>query len=400
MRPFIQFCTFMILLVTTCVHAAGTDYDAVMQRLIEKGDQQVASYDPKQALEQGKAFSNLYFGGFEGMGLELAVGQASQDAMLNIEMQFSQLINAAMKGEAKQVIEAKWQTLRVTLVDAPLMENHSSYSTIIQSFLILLREGAEAMLVVAALITYLRRSGSGDQTYWIWGGVAAALLLSALTAWVIQAVIKLQSGAIREMIEGSTMLVAACLLSYVSVWLYARREMSKWRTMIDHQLGEALNRGRRWTLVSIAFLAVYREGAETVLFYQALVTNAAGQMNDIYIGIGLAVVALIAVYGLIVFASIKLPIKLFFSASAGLLYLLSIVFTGKAILELQVAGTLSINEISGPTVSWLGIFPTLESLSAQICMACLPFLINYLAQLCGQSARQSHESNTVATSKG
>jgi high-affinity iron transporter len=376
-------------------YASGTDYTSVMASLIAKGDQQVSAYQPDDSIEQGKAFSNLYFGGFEGMGLELAVGQASQETMLTIEMQFSQLINAAIKGEPKSVIQTRWATLRTTLENAPLIENQNSVSTIIQSFLILLREGAEAMLVVAALITYLRRSGAGDQTPWIWGGVVIAIVLSALTAWLMQAVIKLQSGATREMIEGASMLLAAVMLSYVSMWLFARREISKWSQMIHRQLGEALSLGQRWTLVGIAFLSVYREGAETVLFYQALISNAAGQMSDVYIGVALALAALLGVYGLVVMASVKLPLKAFFSTSAIVLYLLSIIFTGKAVLELQVAGMVPMTEVSGPTITWLGVFPTWEGLASQLAMCLLPILLNFCFSLWNKMSLKQQQALDV-----
>lgn len=356
--------------------SAATDYQVVMQQLLARGDAATAAYEPEQAIKFGNEFSQLYFGGFESAGLEFAVGQADQDAMLRIEMNFTRLINSAVKGLPKEVVEQRWLELRELLEEAPMItnENASFWEVTVQSLLILLREGVEALLVIGALIAYLRKAGAADKVVYIWAGTGAALAASVVTAWALQSIIA-NSGAARETLEGVTMIVAAVLLSYVSVWLFARREMQQWQGFIGDKMGDAVTSGNLWAITSVAFFAVYREGAETILFYQALISDADGAVDAIATGFGLAAVALLVVYVLIFQLSVRLPLKQFFTGTAGLLYALSVIFAGKATLELQVSGWLGNTWLEGfPTISWLGVFPSVESLMAQAVMLILPVL--------------------------
>lgn len=355
---------------------AANDYQVVMQQLLARGDLVTEAYDPAQAIKFGNEYSQLYFGGFEGEGLEFAVGQADQDAMLQIELNFTRLINSAVKGHSKDVVAQRWLELRGLLVEAPMIsnENASFWEIVVQSLLILLREGVEALLVIAALIAYLRKAGAADKVVYIWAGTGAALVASVITAWVLQGLIA-NSGAARETLEGMTMIVAAVLLSYVSVWLFARREMQQWQGFISDKMGDAVSSGSLWAIVSVAFFAVYREGAETILFYQALISDAEGAYDAIASGFGLALIGLLVIYVMIFQLSVRLPLKQFFTGTAGLLFALSIIFAGKATLELQVSGWMSNTWLEGfPTISWLGVFPSIESLLTQGLMIVLPII--------------------------
>ena len=363
----------LLMLAVFAASAQAADYRLVMQQLINKGDLYSEKYDPEQALKFGNAFSGLYFGGFEGEGLEFAVGQADANYMIGIELKFSQLIGSAMAGENLQKVQGLWLSLRDQLQKAPMIEQDGGYwQLVLQSWLILLREGVEALLVIAALLAYLRKSGAADRAPLVWAGVAFALLASALTAWGLQVLIK-SSGATREVIEGVTVLVAAMLLSYVSFWLFSRRETQQWQRFVATKLESAVDRKSLMAIVSVAFFAVYREGAETILFYQALVTSADYQWEPILLGAGIALLSLAVVYMLIFILSIKLPLKVFFSATAALLFTLSIIFAGKGVLELQVSGWFPTTIVGFvPTISWLGIFPSAESLSLQLVFILLP----------------------------
>lgn len=355
---------------------AASDYPVIMLHLISAGDKAAEEYQPDQAIDFGNRFSQLYFGHFEGQGLEFAVGQADTDAMLQIELAFSRLINSAVTGKPVEDVQIQWQELRALLEVAPMIDSSSASFTelLVQSFLILLREGIEALLVVAALVTYLRKAGAGDKVNLIWLGALVALGASVLTAIALNKLIQ-NSGAARETLEGVTMLVAAVLLSYVSAWLFARREMQQWQGYINDRLGQAIGQGSLWAVISVAFFAVYREGAETILFYQALISDSGGELDAIMAGFACAVVALLAVYVLIFQLSVKLPLKQFFTGTAALLYSLSVIFAGKATLELQVAGWIGSTYLeSVPTVSWLGLFPTLESIGTQLALMLLPVL--------------------------
>ncbi|NRA56281.1 MAG: FTR1 family iron permease [Gammaproteobacteria bacterium] len=369
----------LMLSLTATSAIAATDYPAVMSAVIELGDETSNTYDPAQSLTYGDRFSKLYFGGFEGQGLEFAVGQADQQAMIDIEIGFGVLINSAVNGKSKSAVQDQWQKLREKLVNVPMIENKNAsfWSIAIQSLLILLREGVEALLVVAALIAYLRKAGAVDKVPFIWCGVIAALLASIVTAWVLQSIIS-HSGAAKEALEGATMLLAGILLSYVSFWLFSRREMQQWQGFIHNKLGDAVNGGNLFAIISVAFFAVYREGAETILFYQALVADVDGAMEPIAAGFGIALLLLAVIYFLIFQLSVRLPLKQFFTGTASLLYALSVIFAGKAVLELQIAGWLSSSYLEWlPSIGWLGIFPSIESISLQLIFLVIPVVIYF-----------------------
>ena len=388
-----QCCKRLILTLFVLLYAAPlwavADYPQLMNTIIEIGDETSAAYEPGEAVKFGDRFSKLYFGGFESKGLEFAVGQADRQAMQDIELGFSLLINACVSGKSEAEVQAHWAKLRAQLIAAPMIENQeiTFWSLVMQSLLILLREGVEALLVVAALVAYLRKAGAADKVSYIWLGVFAALLASIATAWGVQRLIG-NSGEAREALEGISMLLAAVLLSYVSFWLFSRRETQQWQGFIHNKLGVAVSSGNLFAIVSVAFFAVYREGAETILFYQALLANAPNEDSTqaIATGFALALVLLVAVYFFIFKLSRSLPLKQFFSATACLLFALSVIFAGKSIVELQIAGWITNTKIEWlPSISWLGVSPSLESFAMQLAFIFIPFLFFLL------SLRSSHE---------
>jgi high-affinity iron transporter len=241
----------------------------------------------------------------------------------------------------------------------------SFWGRTLQSFLILFREGVEAMLVVAALVAYLRRTGYSDKVKVIWQAVGWALLASIGAAWALNSAIQ-ASGADREAMEGVTMLIAAGVLVYVSYWLTAKRDAGRWQAFIREKMDQAVGTGSQFALGLVAFLAVFREGAETILFYQALMSGTAGRTEAIWAGMALAAAALFVVYLVVKVASIRLPVGLFFGGTAVLMFGMALTFTGQGILELQVSGLIHATRLTGwPVVSWLGIFPTRETILGQ-----------------------------------
>jgi high-affinity iron transporter len=242
----------------------------------------------------------------------------------------------------------------------------SPLNLFVQSFLILLREGLEAILVIGALMAFLVRTGATNRRRDIHIGVGMAVGASLLTAVAIQTVFLL-TPASRELLEGVTMAVAAVMLFYVSYWLLARLEGGKWNRFVKAQVQEAVTSGSALALASVAFLAVYREGFETVLFYQALVVTAgAGGWWPILGGILLGGVVLAVVYVLINRFGVRLPLKPFFTVTSAFLYYMAFVFAGKAVAELQASGTVGTTPVGwAPRWPALGIYPTAESLAAQ-----------------------------------
>jgi high-affinity iron transporter len=355
--------------------APPADWQAAVSALLAKGDAAVAAYQPEHRIKAADALSGVYFDDFE--PLEGPIGAVDPALKNQLEAQFGQLIGKIRQAQPQPMVAAAWAELRSRLAGLPERMGQSGggfWSTFIQSLLILLREGFEAMLVVTALITYLRRSGATDKLRVVYHGVGWALAASLATAWAFAELIDV-SGQGREVLEGGTMLLAALVLFYCSYWLFAKREAARWQRYVKEQIEQALSGGRLFALGFAAFLAVYREGAETVLFYQALAVGAHGQMIALWSGLAAAVLVLAAVYIAMQVLSLRLPLGLFFAATAGLLYYLALAFAGKGVVELQNGKALSITPLDGwPSIDWLGLFPTVEGMAAQSLLV-LPLLL-------------------------
>jgi high-affinity iron transporter len=235
-----------------------------------------------------------------------------------------------------------------------------------QSFLIILREGFEAILVIGAIVAFLRKTGNQARLRSIWWGIGLALAASAVTAIALKTIL----GAIpasREIIEGLTLIVAVAVLFSVSYWLISRVEAAKWQAFIREKVNDALEHGGGKALAFVAFLAVYREGAETALFYQALFSEGAHVALPISLGILVGFAALAVIFTLFYRYGVRIPLRPFFSVTSVLLYYMAFVFMGKGIRELQEGNAMPITLIPGfPTVEALGLYPTWQTLLAQI----------------------------------
>ena len=188
-----------------------------------------------------------------------------------------------------------------------------------------------------------------------------------LTAFALETVFQL-TPAKREALEGFTMVAATGVLFYVSYWLLSKMEVVKWNHFVKSKVQDALTSGSSLALASAAFLAVYREGFETVLFYKALFLSGgpSGGAMPIVLGILLGSVVMVAVYVAISRFGLRLPLKPFFGVTSAFLYYMAFVFAGKGVAELQDGGTLPTTIVLGaPRVPALGIYPTVESLLVQ-----------------------------------
>jgi high-affinity iron transporter len=233
------------------------------------------------------------------------------------------------------------------------------------AFIILLREGLEAILVLAALIALLVKAGRRDALPWVHAGWILALLLGGLTWWLASTVVRV-SGATREMTEGVTALIAAAVLLYVGFWMHGKSHASRWQEFLETRLAGALSTRTMRALGFVSFLAVYREVFETVLFYEALAAQAGpGSTMPLLGGLAAAAASLVALGWVIVRGSLRMPIGLFFGVSSILIGLLAIVFAGKGIAGLQEAGSLPVHSVNIPAVPLIGLYPSAEGLVVQ-----------------------------------
>jgi high-affinity iron transporter len=297
---------------------------------------------------------------------------AAKDASLasSLEASFATLRTRVGGGATSDELAAVAAELYTGLERAErvVADQTSPLNLFIQSLMILLREGLEAILIIGALMTFLVKIGAGHRKRDIHIGVGAAVAMSLLTAVLLETVFEL-SPAHQEVLEALTMLVAVGVLFYVSYWLLSKMEVQKWTAFVKERVQVAVTGGSAFALASAAFLAVYREGFETVLFYKALVVSggaAGGAVLPVGVGIAVGGALLAVVYLLINRYGVKLPLRPFFAITSAFLYYTAFVFAGKGIAELQAGGVVGTTVLPGwPRMPALGIYPTVESLLAQ-----------------------------------
>jgi high-affinity iron transporter len=236
-------------------------------------------------------------------------------------------------------------------------------SAFIQAAVILLREGLEAMLVIAALAGYLSKVGAGHHIKALYGGALAAVGASIIAAWLFAV---LNSGEHSDILEGVIILFAAGLMLYVSGWLMVKQDPQGWKEYLAHKADTALAQDTVWAVGALAFLAVFREGAETVLFINALATTEGGWSAGLFAGLGAATIALAVLFYFINLIAQKIPLRPLFILTSAFLFVMAIKFIGEAVQEFQEQALLPFTELKG--LSWLadlGLNPTLEALSLQ-----------------------------------
>jgi high-affinity iron transporter len=312
-----------------------------------------------------QAALSAYLDGFE--LAEAAVVVVDKQLKLKIEKAMITFREAAKRGDVKK-LEAVYDDTVALLVEAKTTISESGMTpatAFMGSFIILLREGLEAILVLAAIMAALIKTGRREAVKYMHFGWIAAVLLGILTWWVADNLIAV-SGANREITEGVAALVAAVILIYVGFWLHNASHSKRWQQYVEHKIDNAMEGGTLWVLGTVAFIAVYREMFETVLFYQAMwVQIDTGSKSGFFAGI-LAALGLLVVISVLIFKlGVRLPIKQFFQANAVLLFILAVVFTGQGIAALQEAGIVGTFVVNFPRIEILGIYPTAQSLSLQ-----------------------------------
>ena len=250
--------------------------------------------------------------------------------------------------------------------DALLGSSADATAAYLGSLTILVREGLEALLVVVAMIAFLRKAERGDMLRYVHAGWVGALALGIVT-WAVATYFVSVSGASREVTEGLSSLFAAVVLLSVGMWMHQKSMAGAWQKYIHDKLSAALSRKSAWFMFGLSFIAVYREVFETILFYAALWEQ--GNHDAVLGGLASGVVILAIVAVALLRFSARLPIGKFFSWSSALVALLAVVLTGKGIAGLQEAGWLDATSFNGPRVDLLGIHPSLQGVVAQLLMA-------------------------------
>jgi len=321
--------------------------------------------------------NEAYYKHYEITGMEKQVmSRISGSRVSQVEMEFS-LLKKAMTDEDSAAVDQHLATLTNYIrEDANSLDGYTGKTAqdsgtspwlaqFLPSLLVILREGMEAILVVAAVLAYLAKAGHKNKTPIVWGGVALAFALSIGLAVLFSYVTSL-AGANQELLEGFAALFAVVMLIWVSNWMINKSSNKAWDEYIKKQTDASLSSGSLLGLAFISFLAVLREGAETILFYVPIVAAAGDKVHYVWIGLAVGLVALVVIYLLIQFAAVRIPLRPFFTITSLLMAFMAFTFTGSGIGELQEADVVSLTPISGfPTIDLLGIYPRVENLAAQ-----------------------------------
>jgi len=276
--------------------------------------------------------------------------------------------------------------------------------TFLGAFGIIVREGLEAILVIAAIIAYLKKSGNPNKSLknvYIGAvcGIAASFVAAAVLAWAKRAFTS--AGMAQEIIEGITALIAVCVLFYVSNWMISKAEAASWSRYIDGRVQSSLEQGSSFALAFTAFLSVFREGAEVVLFYQPMLSE--GNPGMVWAGFGVGCVVLVFVYLAITKLSVKLPLKVFFTATSILMAVMCVSFLGSGIKELAEGNVFDLSlRVPGipenDVIQVFGIYPYLETLVPQLILSIILLVTFMMAHYRGKldALRAEYEAKIEA----
>jgi high-affinity iron transporter len=334
-------------------------------------EKSVQAYAANDAATAGQLAIQAYLEGYE--LAEASVRAADAELATRTEramMAYRMLLQSgASQEQVRQQADAVQALLRASL-DRIETTRSTTVATFTSALIILLREGMEAILVVAAILAFLARANRPEARRWVHTGWIAALALGALT-WAVSNYLIQISGASREVTEGATALISAALLLYVGYWLHSKSHGAAWQKFIRDKVDGALSRGGAQLLAVVSFLAVYREVFETVLFYQALAAQAPQAGHMILAGSLVGAVLLTGLAWAILRASVRLPVGTFFSVSGMILVVLAVIFTGQGIAALQEAGRVGVTPFGSFAIPVLGIQPTVETWLAQLLVVLL-----------------------------
>ena len=337
--------------------------------------------------------NNAYYQYYEKLGFEKNVMNAiSGDRVSQVEYQFKMTRKTMRDGgsdkEIKQLVDdlKSWLVKDAAILDSGASGNVNGFTKLVtssagQAFLILIREGLEALLVVAAVIAYLVKSGNKRFAKWIYLGVVAGLAGSGLVA-VLFTFLFGGSGPIQEISEGVCALIATLMLLWTSNWMLNKSSVEAWNNYIRNKTeaavagaqskvesGQGLGLGMIASLAMLSFLAVFREGAETVIFYESIYSMSQ-DAHGMWVG-GLAAAAVLIVIFLILrFTSVKIPIGPFFLVTSIVMAALVVIFAGGGIHALIEGDLIEGTYLSSvPTNDWIGLYPYVETITAQVIAA-------------------------------
>lgn len=335
---------------------------------------------PDAGKEGYDKINEAYFRYYEKLGFEkIVMTTISGKRGSTVENQFYLARKSMRQNEDIDVVKDEVEVLiRYLHEDAKTLDGMrgktgSGWGVFFSVLGLTLREGLEAILVVAALIAYLVKTNNLKYVKGVYIGAILGIVASVILAIIFNMIAKQfgedSSGASREIFEGCGMFLAVIVLFYVSNWMLSKSEVEVWNHYIQSKVESSITKGSAMALVFSSFLAVAREGAELIIFFQGMRDNISNNPAYMWGGLACAIVVLAIVYVLITKMSVKLPLKPFFTATSILMFVLCVSFIGKGVSELQEAdliGRTIIPWMNGFTIEILGIYDRVETLLAQV----------------------------------
>ena len=308
--------------------------------------------------------------------------RTSTDSAKNDVLKMAKALDAKEEEARAIAAEAAAEALAAQMEEESAAQSDPRLLTFLGAFGIIVREGLEAILVIAGMIAYLVKSGNQKTLKNVYIGSVLGIVMSFVAAWFLSWLKRVWTGAgqSQEVIEGITALIAVCVLFYVSNWMISKAEAASWSRYIDDKVQISVETGSSFAVAFTAFLSVFREGAEVVLFYQPMLNE--GNPSMVWVGFATGCVLLVFVYLAITKLSIRLPIKVFFTATSILMAVMCVSFLGGGIKELAEGNVfdLTMNVPAIPendVIQIFGIYPWLETLVPQLILG-IVLLVTFL----------------------
>jgi high-affinity iron transporter len=379
-------------------HEAADAIDIIIEHAVQL-------YEAGQKDEAYEYTKATYWGYYETTGFERNVMTYISGSRVSlVELQFTAFRKAVNKDRGIEAVREEGQKLSALLhedaeildpggsrvdaggnsSDSPAAGAGGAIATFVGSFMIILREGLEAILIVGAIVAYLLKSGNKRGVVPVYAGSAFAVVCSFIMAFILSYLKRInpENAMSQEIIEGAAALLAVAVLFYVSNWMVSKSEAAVWSQYIEGKVAESSARGSMLALAFTAWLAVFREGAEVILFYQPLLQE--GNATMVWIGFAVGCVVLAGVFLAIRLLSVRLPLKPFFLGTSVLMAAMSVSFIGAGIKELIEGGVIdaayhdwfNVTDI----LDVLGVYPLYETLIPQLILLGI-FVFTFVLQL-------------------
>lgn len=347
-----------------------TDIDDIRLKIVDLLQQ----YKDRKYDQAFATSRSAYLDSYE--GIEIPLRPIDPDFTLDMEIKFAELRNLIQQHKPYTEVEAKVIEIRNGLDESErlvtgtgLIAPSLAFTT---SFSIIFREGLESALIIGAILTYLEASRNAHYKKHVYFGIVISIIATVITWYIAQFVIEI-SGASKELIEAIAGISAVAVLFWVSFWILNKVETKKWIEFVKAKVWQATTTGSVMVFAMLSFFTVYREGFETVLFYQAMLSFARNMESFVLLGLILGLAVIISVVFIIRKLGKRLPLRVLFGLTMGIGAYMSIAFIGNAIREFQEVGYISTTHMFGiiprleiNLAAMTGIHPTLETTIAQI----------------------------------